>query len=151
MKSELLTEVKKIIENRMAISWQAMQNAQSAANEESKSSVGDKYETGRAMAQIDRDMHARQYEQARQEREILEKIDINHTHDLIKLGSLVETSMGYFFIAVSIGALKFEGKNIMVISTQSPIGQLLLGKKSQETFVFRGKVEKVVCIDFCNH
>lgn len=147
MKEKLLDEVKQLIEKRMATSWEAMQNAQAAANEESKSSVGDKYETGRAMAQIDRDMNARQYEQARQEREILEKIKLDAVPNHIKLGSLVETSMGYFFLAVSIGAIKFEGKNIMVISTQSPIGQLLLGKKPQETFVLRAKTEKVLRIE----
>src|SRR5665811_379907 len=49
-----------IIEQRISSSYHAMENAQAAANEEEKSSAGDKYETGRAMNHLEKDMHARQ-------------------------------------------------------------------------------------------
>lgn len=139
MKADILEKVKEIIEKRMDTSWQAMEAAKNSANEEGKSSAGDKYETARAMGQIDREMNGRMYEQARQERLILEKINPQITLPNIGLGALVKTTMGDFFVAIGAGIVVLNGKNIMVISPQAPIGQILMGKVAQEVFEFRGK------------
>lgn len=139
MKIEVIDYIKKQLDDRMQASWNAMQAAQASANEESKSSAGDKYETARAMGQLDRDMYARQYEQARQERVLLERIDSHQSPQHVSLGALVNTSMGIFFIAVSLGSIKVDNETIMVVSAQSPIGALLMGKVVGDTFDFRGK------------
>ena len=59
-KKALKTRCIEILEQRIDASYNSMQNAQAAANEEEKSSAGDKYETGRAMNHLEKDMHARQ-------------------------------------------------------------------------------------------
>ena len=51
-----------------------MVNAQQAANEEGKSSAGDKYETGRAMMQIERDKAAQQLDEALKLKNIIDHI-----------------------------------------------------------------------------
>jgi transcription elongation GreA/GreB family factor len=139
MKSTILQYVKEYLDQRMQTSWDAMQAAQESANGESKSSAGDKYETSRAMGQIDRDMHARMYEQARQERALVERIDESIHFRKGALGAFLKTSMGDFFLSVSIGQVNIDGKNVMIISPQSPIGALLMGKEVGEKFSFRGK------------
>lgn len=48
-----------LIGQRIATANEAMTRAQEAANSEEKSSAGDKYETGRAMGHLQKDMHAR--------------------------------------------------------------------------------------------
>lgn len=146
MKAELLEKVKEIVEKRMDTSWQAMEAAKNSANEEGKSSAGDKYETARAMGQIDREMNGRMYEQARQERQLLEKINPLILCSNVSLGALVETSMGEFFVAVGAGIVGINGRNIMVISPQSPIGLVMMGKVTGESFEFRGKGYKVLTI-----
>lgn len=147
MKAEILEKVKEIIEKRMDTSWQAMEAAKNSANEEGKSSAGDKYETARAMGQLDREMNGRMYEQARQERLILEKINSQIVHTNVSLGALVRTTMGDFFVAVGAGVVTLNGKNIMVISPQAPIGQILMGKTENDTFEFRTKNYKVISIE----
>lgn len=147
MKAEILEKVKEIIEKRMDTSWQAMEAAKNSANEEGKSSAGDKYETARAMGQIDREMNGRMYEQAHQERLILEKINPQITPANVGLGALVKTTMGVFFVAVGAGVVALNGKNIMVISPQAPIGQILMGKVADEAFEFRGKGYKILSIE----
>ncbi len=139
MKEQLIEVIKHQINERMETAWNAMQAAQASANEESKSSAGDKYETARAMGQLDRDMFARQFEQARHEMLSLQRIQTGVEATAVIIGSLVDTTMGLFFIAVSLGSLTVEGKKIMVVSPQSPIGQLLMGKKIGESFNFRGQ------------
>ena len=56
-----------VIEQRIKTAQTAMQNAQDSANNENKSTAGDKYETARAMGQLDRDMNAKQLKEAQQE------------------------------------------------------------------------------------
>lgn len=146
MKAELLEKVKGILDKRMDTSWQAMEAAKNSANEEGKSSAGDKYETARAMGQLDREMNGRMYEQARQERQLLEKINPQIPCSNVSLGALVSTGMGEFFVAVGAGVVALNGKNIMVISPQSPIGMVMMGKVTGESFEFRGKGYKVVSV-----
>jgi len=147
MKEAILEKVKELVEKRMNTSWEAMEAAKNSANEESKSSAGDKYETARAMGQLDREMNGRMYEQARQERLTLDKINPGINHLAVNLGALVETSMGVFFVAIGTGAIAVNGKSIMVISPQSPIGQVLMKKITGDTFEFRGKIQQVVKIE----
>jgi hypothetical protein len=107
-KTTVIAHLKSLLDERMQVAWTAMEAAQESANDQGKSSMGDKYETSRSMGQLDRNMHARQYEQARQERVILEKISESEKPARAAVGSLLETTTGWFFIAVSLGAVKMR-------------------------------------------
>lgn len=146
LKQQLITHLISLLDDRMAVAGKAMEAAQESANDQSKSSAGDKYETSRSMGQLDRNMHARQYEQARQERTILERLQVANeqgTYERVALGSLVKTTAGFFFIAVSAGIITLEGETIIAISAATPIGQALVGKGVKETFLFKGKNRKI--------
>lgn len=115
--------------NRMAIAEHAMAEAQESANSEEKSSAGDKYETGRAMSQITRDMNARQMEVARQDLKELDGILAAQTGDKVQKGSLVIMQNGMMiYVATSLGILAFEQQKVVVVSTKAPIATSLLGK-----------------------
>jgi transcription elongation GreA/GreB family factor len=146
MKSELLGKIKEFIENRMQTSWEAMEAAKNSANEEGKSSAGDKYETARAMGQLDREMNGRMYEQARQERLSLDKIDTEIVFSKVAFGALVETTMGTFFVSIGAGIIAIESKKYMAISPQSPIGQAIIGKTTGNSFDFRGKTQQIIAL-----
>ena len=139
MKDKLIAYVKNHLDQRIQNSLAAMQAAQESANSESKSSAGDKYETSRAMGHLDREMHGRMYQQAQQERQIVERLDETIIYKKGALGAFMKTSMGNFFLSVSIGQVEIEGSKVMIISPQSPIGALLVGKIVGDSFSFRGK------------
>lgn len=139
MKTQLLEYLKNHLDARMQAALEAMQSAQSSANEETKSSAGDKYETARAMAQIERDRHAQLYDQLRQERAVLERIDAEFNFQRIGLGALVKTSAGYFFISVSVGLVEIEDTKVIAVSPQSPLGASLMGKQRGDSFLFQQK------------
>lgn len=139
MKTQLLEYLKNHLDARMQAALEAMQSAQSSANEETKSSAGDKYETARAMAQIERDRHAQLYDQLRQERAVLERIDAEFNFQRVGLGALVKTSAGYFFISVSVGLVEIEGTKVIAVSPQSPLGASLMGKQRGDSFLFQQK------------
>lgn len=143
-KARLLDYLKSLLDERTEMARSAMQAAQESANAESKSSAGDKYETARAMAQNERDQHARQYETARLDRLQLERPEVNGESDRIAFGSLVKTQSEWFFLAVSIGVLQWEGETVLVISPGSPVAGQLLGKKAGDTFLFKGKAGAIL-------
>jgi hypothetical protein len=147
MKETILTYVKNYLDQRMQTSLDAMNAAQESANGESKSSAGDKYEISRAMGHLDRDMHARMYQQTREERKLVERIDESLIYKKGALGALIKTSMGDFFLSVSIGNIKIDEKAIMIISPQSPIGALLMGKMVGDSFNFREKISLIESIE----
>jgi hypothetical protein len=139
MKEKLIQYVKNYLDQRIENAKAAMEAAQESANNESKSSAGDKYETSRAMGHLDREMHGRMYLQAQQERQLIERLDDTIIYKKGALGALMKTTMGVFFLSVSIGQVEMEGQKFMIISPQSPIGALLMGKMVGDSFSFRGK------------
>lgn len=147
MKEKILNALEVIVNERVSDAKEAMDRAQESANSEGKSSAGDKYETSRAMGQIDRDMYLRQYLNAQNELAVLQNIDIAKPSLSVGLGTLVNTSSGYFFISVSIGKIEIDGISITVVSSNSPIGMVLKGKKVGEGFLFMGKEVRIVGLE----
>lgn len=145
-KEFLLERLKAIVDEKVSIAWNAMQAAQASANEESKSSAGDKYETGRAMAQNERDRYAQQYELLRQERLQLERKELAMPCQKGELGALIQANDEWFFIAISIGALEIEETKVFVISPGSPIGNQLLHKRVGDTFFFNRKTYQITSV-----
>ena len=146
MKEKIISYLFEIITARINTAKTAMDAAQEAANSEGKSSAGDKYETSRAMGQIDRDMFAKQMDNAQKELSVLEKINFKKTFDTVGLGALVKTTAGYFMLAISIGKLQIEETTFIVISQNSPIGLDLMGKKVGDKFTFLGKENTILTI-----
>ncbi|MDB4534133.1 3-oxoacyl-ACP synthase [Vicingaceae bacterium] len=116
-----------------------IKDAQNAANNETKSSAGDKHETGRAMAQLETEKLTKQLSEALKLEQTLSQINPDTKHLKIGLGSLVTTNNGVFYISISLGKITLNDNTYFVISAASPIGKLLLTKKEKETFSFNGK------------
>ena len=135
-----------LLEEKIAIAKQGMDEAQASANNETKSSAGDKYETGRAMSQRERDLHARQLAELLNMKKTLASIDLSKKFDTVELGALVETSNATFYISASLGAVKIQGNQIMAISAISPIAQATLGKKPGEAFEWMKKENTIISI-----
>lgn len=125
----------------------AIQSAQSDAGEETKSSAGDKYETGRAMMHLEIEKLSTQLNDALKSKKILEQLDPDKETHKVQPGSIILTTNGNFFMAISAGPFKAEGKDFFCISPGSPIGSILLGKEAGERFQFRNKegvIERVL-------
>lgn len=113
---------------------------------ETKSSVGDKHETGRAMLQIERENAGRQLAEAEKVRETLGKVDVSHASDHAHLGSLVCTSHGDYYLSISAGAIEVDGKQYFAVAPKSPIGGLLLGKEPGDAFSFNDEEYKITSV-----
>ena len=118
---------------------QIISSNQKALISETKSSAGDKHETGRAMLQLEMEKASQQLEGIYVMKTILAKINRDDTSEVVKLGSLVITNQVNYFLAISAGEIKIDMKKYYAISPNSPIGKLLLGKKVNDTMVFNDK------------
>jgi transcription elongation GreA/GreB family factor len=115
--------------------------------EEDKSSAGDKHETGRAMLQIDRENASKQMQEVVLVKDLLKKIDIKSTSDYARLGSIIKTDRFTYFISLSIGAVEVDNKSYVCIALNSPIGQVLLGKRKGEAFSFNGVESTILAVN----
>lgn len=120
-----------------------MNDAQQAANEEGKSSAGDKYETGRAMAQIERDKAAQQLEEALKLKSIIDHINPDYKHQRVMQGSLVITNSKKIFIAIGIGKVDIEGGSYLVVAPTAPIGKALIGLEVNSHVTFNNEVIRI--------
>ena len=104
---------------------------------ETKSSAGDKHETGRAMLQLEREKAGNQLAEVQNVKTQLSKVNIEKSSTIIGLGSLVFTTQLNYFIAISTGELNVNNKKYYAISPNTPIGQLLIGKTVGDDISFR--------------
>lgn len=137
-KKELLDVCVRIIDDKLESIQQAINGYQQDLNSETKSSAGDKHETGRAMLQLEMEKLGQQYQTILSQKDTLRKIDVS-PKTKAQIGSLVIANGFSYFLASSIGQVKIDEKTIMVVSINSPIGQLLLGKQKGDYFVLNSK------------
>jgi transcription elongation GreA/GreB family factor len=139
IKQQLHTKCLEYINERIAAAQEAIQTAQRSANEETKSSAGDKYETGRAMAQLEIEKNTIQLGESKKLKQVLDQISVKRESSVISMGSVVFTNQGNFFIAISAGQFVIETETYFAISPNSPIGQRLMGLHANESLLFNKK------------
>jgi hypothetical protein len=139
IKQELYHKCLNWLETKIEIATKAMKDAQESANSEEKSSAGDKYETGRAMSQNERDMYAKQLAECLKQKQLLLAIDLKQNLTKIISGALVFTDTTNYFISISAGNFFIENQSWFAVSPDTPIAKLLLGKVAGESFLLNGK------------
>jgi transcription elongation GreA/GreB family factor len=146
IKQQLYQLVAEQILSRINDAETAIAEARKASENDTKSSAGDKYETGRAMMQQEIDLNSRQLLEARKLQALLQQINADTIHYVAQTGSLVETNQGDFYLAVGSGALFLDGKKYFAISAASPMGLQLKGKKAGDDFKLNGKEFKILSV-----
>ncbi len=106
--------------------------------------MGDKYETGRAMAQNEVFMLSTQLENLKLEFGKFGVIDFRILREECAAGSLVRTENGWFLLSAALGKVSVDGQTVMVISLDSPLGKALLGKKKGERFQVNQKENQIL-------
>jgi len=139
VKSECIKQIEQRIKNAKA----AIAQAQDNANSNDKSTAGDKYEISRAMGQLDSDMNTKQLNEAEQELNFLEKIDVSGLTDAIKIGSIFELSGILFFVAIGLGPLKIGDKKVMVVSSKSPFYENIKTMQAGQVFELQDNMDEI--------
>jgi len=104
-----------------------------------KSSAGDKHETGRAMLQLEQEKLGKSYAEAEKIMQLLLRVVIEKTYAQIKVGCLFKTEQGLFLLAASFGKIRFEEQDVFILGPSAPISQALLNKSVGDEIEWQGK------------
>ena len=142
------TELIKLINQKL---YEKIQNFQKliaetrASNNDTKSSMGDKYETGREMLQQEINNLQTQLNEVLKQQDFLKTILVKPS-DKAEKGAIVKTEKGLFFISVSLGEINFDNQKIICISPESPLAKAMNGKQKGEVFSLNNMSQKIVDI-----
>jgi len=146
IKEELFKECLLYVEKRRKTIEDIITSNKKALLSETKSSAGDKHETGRAMLQLEMEKAGQQIQNVEKMSETLHKMDISRSSDFARIGSIIYTEKANYFLAISIGQIVVDQTSYFVISSASPVGKLLLGKRKGDHINFNGNSIKISSI-----
>lgn len=116
-----------------------------ASSNDTKSSMGDKYETGREMLQQEINNLQIQLNEILKQKDFLKTV-LPKPSDKADKGAIVKTEKGLFFISVSLGEIKIENEKIICISPESPLAKAMNSKIKGEIFSLNNMNQKIVDI-----
>ena len=128
------------VERRIGTLRDILQDIDESRSSETKSSVGDKYETGRSMLHLEEAKSHRQLAQAQQLQRALARIDPTRPCTRVEPGSLVVTDRGTYYLSIGLGKVRLDQGLFYCLSLHSPVGEMLLHKREGETAEFNGSV-----------
>ncbi len=151
---DMTAEKKLIVEKVNAQLHEQLQLVESQLNSlsedlqnETKSSMGDKYETGRAQIHLEIDKLKQRQAHYLNQIQSMNSIDFTQKYSQVKNGALVYTDVFMYLISIGLGQIKMEHKEVFVISLESPIGKEMKGKSCKNCFKFQEKVYTIEKIE----
>ncbi|SMC59244.1 GreA/GreB family elongation factor [Moheibacter sediminis] len=144
-RKEIIAKLNQIVEEKIR-QFQALIDDLRSSNTETKSSMGDKYETSREMLQQEIMQIQRQLAVFQEHQSHVRRLtDISS--EIIRTGSIVKTTFGNFLIITSLGEFQIEGEKFVSISEQTPLAQQLLGKKTGDSFSIQQRAYQILEVD----
>ena len=142
-KVEIHETILKLLTNSIVHATKDYELAKESRDSDTKSSAGDKFETGREMMQREMDKISASIDQSKNQLNFLSKINLNRPYSTVDLGCLIITDQGIYYISIGLGKFEINAEIIYAISLDSPIGQLFKGKRVGDILEFRGKTLKI--------
>ena len=144
-KEELINIVRQKLSEKIE-NFEKLISETRASSNDTKSSMGDKYETGREMLQQEINNLQIQLNEILKQKDFLKTI-IPKPSDKAEKGSIVKTEKGLFFISVSLGEIKVENEKIICISPESPLAKAMNGKQKDEVFSLNNMSQRILNIE----
>jgi transcription elongation GreA/GreB family factor len=139
IKALLLAELSQLLDERINTTLSEIESVKESRDSDTKSSAGDKYETGREMIQQELNKFQAQLSKFQTLKNDLARIDPSKIHTQVEFGSLVICNQGNYFLSVAFGKVHVQSTDYFCLSMVSPIGQALSGGKVGEQVLFNGK------------
>ncbi|WP_336718614.1 hypothetical protein [Chryseobacterium mucoviscidosis] len=141
-KSKILEAVKSRIAEKIQKLEKLIEETR-ASNNDTKSSMGDKYETGREMLQQEINNLQRQLNESLNQQSIVQKISSDPSSK-VQNGALVKTDKGLFYISASAGEIMVDQQKIMTVSAESPLAKAMYGLTENQNFSVNNVTQKIV-------
>lgn len=135
------------VDARIARFNATMHELEEALKPESRSCMGDKYETSRAMLHLEFEKLAGQVEQFNGLRRTVSLIDPNIETGIIGFGSIVKTTLANYFISVPAGEIPAKAEKFFAVGINSPVAVSLLGKRMGDDFTVNGRSGRIISVE----
>lgn len=136
-------QCQELLDQRLLEIHQAYQDSRQDLQAESRSTAGDKHETGRAMIQLEQEKMSKRLQETQKLKEWLHRISANRAYSTVQSGSLIRVSGKTYYLSIPLGLINHEGEDIYTLAPASPLGQQLLKKSVGDTLNFRGQQFKI--------
>jgi len=140
-KEELINIIRQKLSEKIENFEKLILETRSSAND-TKSSMGDKYETGREMLQQEINNLQVQLNEILKQKDALKTI-LKKPSDKAEKGAAVKTDKGLFFISVSLGEIEIDNQKIICISPESPLAKAMNGRQKNEVFQINSINQKI--------
>jgi transcription elongation GreA/GreB family factor len=139
MKEKILATCLQLVTEKLKNLKIAMSDLRESAAQDSKSSMGDKYETSQAMIHLEQENLMSQYNEVIRTHGILSQIKSDNVSEFGAVGALIETDNGNFYISIGLGKIDVDGYSAFAIAPISPIGSAFLGKTVGDKIDLNGR------------
>jgi len=124
-----------------------LETLRSSLTKETKSTAGDKHETGRAMVQLEIEQAGQRLSRAEAMSAVYRRLRPEQSRREVGPGAWVECDAGHFFIGVPLGALTLpDGTPFHAISSDAPLAVALRGASPGTVVPFRGQPCRVTAV-----
>jgi len=145
LKEKIIAHCSGIFQRKLSVVNDELKHLSEAIAEDTKSSAGDKYETSREMANLEKEkLHV----QALGFKNSLASLSVPPPSPSarIDVGCLIKTNREWIYISISLGQLDVAGEDVLVISPLAPLARQLMGKEKGETVTFRSNNYQIINI-----
>jgi len=134
-KQKILSKYQILLQDKIDIYQDLILSLTEDAQNDAKSSAGDKHETTLSKLHIEQEKIANKLKEAIEQQAILSKLEISHVSNNVVLGSLVITNHLTVFVCTALPKITVDNQTVFAISPQSPLGVQLLHKTIKAEFL----------------
>ncbi|WP_321281705.1 hypothetical protein [Marinifilum fragile] len=137
LKVDLYKMVQELIHTKIKANNESLSALKESVGNETKSTAGDKHETGRAMMHLEQEKVMRQLANNQKLKSIVDRISPKINNETVQPGSLVITNKISFYILAGLGQVELNGQNYFIVSFQSELVQAFKGKRKGDDLIFK--------------
>lgn len=143
MKEELLQLHLQMLQDKIDAFQDRVEALSLDAQNDAKSSAGDKHETALSMMHIEQEKLSAKIQEYINHKNEISRIDTSLKTTKVVIGSLVQANDFWFFISAALPKVQLNKISIFALSKQSPLGSLLMGKTLGDEVIVNNTTYKI--------
>ena len=146
MKDQIKVRYQQLLQDRIDVFKDMIAQLTEGAQNDAKGSAGDKHETALSMMHLEQEKLNSKLKEVLDQKAIIDRLDPSLVTTKVALGSLVAVNGMWLFIAAALPKITLDGKTIIAISPQAPLGSALMGQEVGFTTQINGNQYTIAAI-----
>ena len=143
IKEKLLEVHYEMLDGKIDVFQDMIRTMTEDAQNEAKSSAGDKHETTLSKMHIEQENLSNKIREAISAKEILKRIDPKKKSEVVGFGSLIRINAIYLFVSTALPKVFIDDYSVLAISEDAPLIKMLWGKKIFDEVTYNGSVFRI--------